>query len=95
MALLDHLPFFLRRRLQPPGPRPYANFELEDQDCFRCSLPAETQWQVCADGNTYRPLCRSCDLALNSLVLEWMGHPERDHLMAQYTVEMTQGGRHG
>ena len=90
MALLELLPFWLRRRLQRPGPRPYAVYELSAVDCFRCGMPATTQWQVCADNNTYRPLCRSCDLDLNAMVLEWMGHPDQARLMARYIVDTTQ-----
>jgi hypothetical protein len=55
--------------------------------CYRCGKPAETQWQVCADGNLYRPLCILCDIALNRLVLRWMGDPEADKKVRRYDIE--------
>jgi hypothetical protein len=44
------------------------------------------QWQICADGNTYRPVCHKCDLDLNELVLRWAGFPEHEveELMTAY-----------
>lgn len=64
--------------------RPYTEAGLRRLTCFRCPRPATTQWQVCADGNTYRPLCERCDRALNALVLRWMKHPDADRLIAWY-----------
>jgi hypothetical protein len=44
----------------------------------RCGEPARFQWNCCADGNLWRPLCLSCDVELNAMVLRWMGDPDAD-----------------
>lgn len=72
------------RITKQPGVRPYTQGEVDAADCFRCSSPAATQWQVCADGNTFRPLCWACDVELNRRTLEWMGHPDQQRLMLDY-----------
>lgn len=74
------------RHTKRPGARPYTQAEVEAADCFRCGSPAVHQWQVCADGNVYRPLCWPCDVDLNRKTLEWMGHPKTQELMLDYTT---------
>ena len=71
----------------PPSHRktPYTIKGLSRLKCVRCGAQATAQWQICSDGNTYRPLCRSCDIDLNKLVLEWIGHPDAEELLAKYT----------
>lgn len=65
--------------------KPYTEAGLQRVKCVRCGHnPASTQWQVCADGNVYRPLCRGCDVQLNQLVLEWARHPDANRLMRKY-----------
>jgi hypothetical protein len=66
---------------------PYTDAGVRRLPCFRCGKAAEFQWSVCAAGNLHHPLCRRCDVALNELVLNWMGHPERDRLIAAYREE--------
>lgn len=52
---------------------PYTDRGIRRLKCIRCKIrPAVHQWQVCADGNVYRPICIPCDIALNRLVLRWM-----------------------
>lgn len=53
--------------------RPYTVDGVRRLPCFRCGQPALHQWSACSDGNLWRPLCLECDVALNRLVLEWMG----------------------
>ena len=64
--------------------KPYTAIGISRLDCVRCGKRARFQWQVCADGNYFRPLCASCDVALNRLVLRWMGHPKTKQLMERY-----------
>lgn len=64
--------------------KPYTVIGIRRLPCFRCGAKAEHQWQVCADGNVWRPLCRPCDVALNRLVLTWMGDAEVEAKMAVY-----------
>jgi hypothetical protein len=54
---------------------PYSDIGIRRLRCARtgCKNRAEFQWQICADGNQYRPLCRECDIALNRIVLRFMG----------------------
>lgn len=64
--------------------RPYTVRGIRRLPCFRCGEPAEHQWQVCADGSLYRPLCIACDIALNELVLRWMGFPNWQEMIERY-----------
>lgn len=52
--------------------KPYTDIGIRRLKCVRCGKRAETQWQICADGNQYRPLCWDCDVALNRMVMIWM-----------------------
>ena len=63
---------------------PYTSEEIGLVGCIRCGSPSRHQWQVCSDANVFRPICRGCDVALNRLVLWWMGHPKKDKLMRRY-----------
>lgn len=53
--------------------KPYTVIGIERLPCFRCGKPAYHQWQICADGNLYRPVCLDCDIELNEMVLFWFG----------------------
>ena len=53
--------------------KPYTDMGIKRMKCFRCGDRAGTQWQICSDGNVYRPLCVRCDIELNDLVLKFMG----------------------
>lgn len=64
--------------------RPYTQAGIRRLLCFRCGQKAEHQWSICADGNLQRPICQSCDVELNKLVLEWAGDPEADAKIAAY-----------
>jgi hypothetical protein len=64
--------------------RPYTQIGIRRLKCSRCGAPAETQWQICADGNQYRPLCIECDIALNETVLRFMGFPDVEEKMTVY-----------
>lgn len=54
---------------------PYTQIGVRRLKCARCGAKAEHQWKACADG-CWRPLCLGCDVALNELVLRWMGDPK-------------------
>jgi len=64
--------------------KPYTVIGLKRKACVRCSRRASSQWQICADGCVYRPVCEDCDLQLNRLVLEWAGFPDVEEKMAAY-----------
>ncbi len=70
--------------------RPYTVEGVKRLKCFRCEKKARFQWQICADGNVFRPMCEACDVALNSLVLGFMGDPDRAHKIRDYKRKMEQ-----
>lgn len=67
--------------------QPYTEIGIRRCKCIRCGKPARFQWQICSDGNYWRPICAACDVALNRLVLEFMRHPRGQLLMCRYEEE--------
>lgn len=63
---------------------PYTEKGIRRIPCARCGSPSRYQWQICADGNVYRGLCVACDVALNEMVLLWVGDPLADAKMEAY-----------
>lgn len=72
--------------------KPYTESGVRRLPCSRCGNMASHQWQVCADNNLWRPLCVSCDIELNRLVLDWMGDPELESKIESYKKQMCDGG---
>ena len=69
---------------------PYSATGILRLKCIRCVRQAEYQWQICADGNNFRPLCALCDVQLNSKVLAFMKDPEgkrKDGIVCTAEVE--------
>ena len=64
--------------------KPYTEIGIRRLKCFRCNKQAKQQWQICADGNQFRPICNDCDIALNRLVLEFMGFKKSKSLINKY-----------
>lgn len=64
---------------------PYTVAGMARLKCIRCGGQAVHQWQICSDGNRWRPLCLACDIELNALVLDWMRHPRAAELVDAYT----------
>ena len=70
--------------------KPYTASGIRRLRCIRCGdRPAVHQWQICADGNHYRPLCIECDVRLNAMVLRFMNHPRPGPLMSAYLERAT------
>lgn len=69
--------------------KPYTDAGIRRLPCIRCGKKAHATWQVCADGGMHRPLCESCDVALNELVLKWAGFPDWQAKMAKYMNRRT------
>jgi hypothetical protein len=67
--------------------KPYTQIGIKRLKCFRCGKQAEHQWQICADNNIFRPICRECDIALNELVLKWMGFHDWEDKIEKYKEE--------
>lgn len=66
---------------------PYTTAGIARLPCTRCGArPSRYQWQLCADDRLYRPLCVSCDLELNRLVLEWAGFEDAREKFDRYAA---------
>jgi hypothetical protein len=72
--------------------RPYTSIGIERIPCVRCGATALHQWQICSDKRLYRPLCLACDIAVNDLLLRWMGDPDHAAKMKAYRAQ--QAKRH-
>lgn len=72
--------------------KPYTEIGVRRVPCTRCGRPAEYQWQVCADGRLFRPICKQCDIELNEFVLQFMGFPE-DLIRAKMAAYTEKVGR--
>ena len=69
---------------------PYTEKGIRRLKCFRCGKPARTQWEICSDNNTYRPLCLRCDYELNKTVLEFMGFDDTEKKLELYKQYLEQ-----
>ncbi len=70
--------------------KPYTQIGIGRLACARCAKrPAVHQWNCCALGNLWIPLCLKCDIDLNRLTMEWLGVPNQVSLLDTY---VTQGG---
>jgi hypothetical protein len=67
--------------------KPYTNIGIRRLRCVRCEGQAVFQWNICSDHNNFRPICAPCDVALNRLVLDWIGHPNAAALIERYASE--------
>ena len=66
--------------------KPYTEIGIRRLKCSRvgCENRATQQWQVCADLNQYRPICSDCDIAINEMVLRFMGWEDAEEKLAAY-----------
>lgn len=74
-----------------PRTKPYTEAGLRRLKCIRCDKPALTQWQICGDGNQYRPLCLACDYRLNVMVMKWMGLPLDNIAYLKHLTDLRDG----
>lgn len=65
---------------------PYTEIGIRRLKCSRegCANKATSQWQICADGRLYRPICSECDAEINRMVLAFMGDPDIETKMSRY-----------
>lgn len=71
--------------------KPYTKIGIKRLKCFRCGESATAQWQICSDGNTYRPICTKCDIELNTVVLKFMGFADWEEKIIRYTNKKSGG----
>lgn len=64
--------------------KPYSLAGIRRCRCRRCGKAASAQWSICANGNRQVPICTACDIALNRMVLTWLGADRVDDRMAIY-----------
>lgn len=64
--------------------KPFSDKEIEKCECVRCGKPARFQWNACADGNTWRPMCEQCDIMLNAVVLKFLGFKDWKQKVRDY-----------
>lgn len=64
--------------------QPYTETGIKRLPCVRCGKPATQQWQICADGNLFRPICTECDVLLNEMVLRFARDPEVQEKIERY-----------
>ena len=64
--------------------KPYTTIGIKRMKCFRCGGKAIFQWQICSDGNQYRPICLKCDIELNETVLKFMGFKDWEIKLNDY-----------
>lgn len=67
-----------------PYNKPYTEVGVRKVRCVRCDARAVFQWQACSDGNRWHALCGQCDVALNRLVMHFMGNPNADQVAIEY-----------
>ena len=68
--------------------KPYTEIGIRRLKCVRCGAKAQFQWNICADGNVYRPICKQCDIELNAMVLKWAGFEDWKDKIDKYTEAM-------
>lgn len=66
--------------------KPYTEIGIRRVPCMRCGSPSSRQWQICSLGNQWVGVCSKCDIALNRMVLRFMGvsPKEVDSLITDY-----------
>ena len=80
----------MRKLYHPPDHgrrKPYTERGISRVRCYRCKRKASEQWNICALGGRYIPLCNRCGASLNALVLRWARVPGRVALMGRYRRE--------
>jgi len=73
---------------RPGRKQPYTEAGVRRLPCARCGRPAKHQWNACADGNLWRPVCTRCDVALNRLALRFMRDPDTDAKIRNYEAHI-------
>jgi len=69
--------------------KPYTETGVRRFYCIRCrEKQATQQWQICSDGNNYRPICNLCDVELNTEILHFMKDPHRVTKICKYRLKI-------
>lgn len=73
-----------RARLFIGRKKPYSAIGIRRMKCASCTQRAEYQWNCCANGNYWVPLCARCDVMMNDLMMRFVNHPHHGKLMKRY-----------
>jgi hypothetical protein len=68
---------------------PYTATGIKRARCFKCNGPGHAQWQICADGNQYRVICKKHDVELNTMVMRWAFGKAAESKIQAYKTEVT------
>lgn len=73
--------------------KPYTETGIGRMICSKdgCGKRAKFQWQICADGNIYRPICPQCDVAINEMVTRFMWGQKRESGLKAYREKALAG----
>ena len=63
---------------------PYTTIGIKRKKCQRCGSQAHAQWQCCANGNRWLPVCRECDIELNAIALKFFKIKYGGELLGKY-----------
>ena len=74
--------------------KPYTTIGIGRVPCARCGLPSVYQWSICANGNRYLGFCSDCDVAMNAMVMEFVGFENAKELLDWYIKEQGYDGSH-
>ena len=72
---------------------PFTTIGIRRIKCIRCGKKASQQWQICSDDNQFRPICIPCDIALNQLVLRFIGLKDWKMKISIYTEKLNREKR--
>jgi len=62
---------------------------MSAERCYRCGEPAPIHsWNICSLPGVH-PVCTSCDVALNGLVLAFMNVPDSARRLRRYAKKMS------
>lgn len=56
---------------------PYTAAGIKRVPCLRCGNPSQHQWNICSLPG-FHGICTACDIALNRVVLAFMGVPNAE-----------------
>ena len=68
--------------------KPYTEIGIRRMPCSRCGEPSLFQWNACCLKGQFFPICLSCDVALNELVVKFIGFNNADAIIEAYRKKL-------
>lgn len=66
----------------------YTDDEIAAVPCARCSQPSSQQFEICALDGRHVAICQNCDIALNTLALQFLNAPDTAALIEKYRARV-------